>query len=541
MNNKECNFKYNKYSNKEELKNIKNFKNPTNKNINLELIKYRMKLNYLKGSKNFKSDQKDYSEFKITNTPRIKQSNPKLFLNNFYNKNHLKDNIKNIFDKFNIKKEMIKNKSENNLMYKIPNINKEKTISDNKKNNKFLTHCSSLIEIKENNNKEFENNNYYYKLMQMENEKINFNNKLLANTQRNKILNFDLINHNSKSSNKLSFIEFSTNNINKNTIQEIINKKNKENNDYIENLINQNKKNSHSQFNPSSNFLDGKINKEIPIVIPSLFTFSKKFNSSSECQRYEKNTKALLRLIYFLKNYPDKKFELINEFFVKYKFPFELYNEDKIENFYNFINYNFDKIDFTKIMKDIIIDGINFNYNEKLQCNNNNNKDSFKDLNPNYHFKINNNFSNMYRTFMNKKYKNINKNNIFFNHEIGKIDFFEKNNNLCNSLNKQKELNNTNNITSNKNNNTSLNFYNNLKINNLENEIHKINELHIGNNIIDQRNKRLYYEQKLKKENKNPEELLKKNKKLLEYIILQKAKSKLELEKDLLLDSCNSN
>ena len=131
MNNKECNFKYNKYSNKEELKNIKNFKNPTNKNINLELIKYRMKLNYLKGSKNFKSDQKDYSEFKITNTPRIKQSNPKLFLNNFYNKNHLKDNIKNIFDKFNIKKEMIKNKSENNLMYKIPNINKEKTFSKN--------------------------------------------------------------------------------------------------------------------------------------------------------------------------------------------------------------------------------------------------------------------------------------------------------------------------------------------------------------------------------------------------------------------------
>ena len=98
-------------------------------------------------------------------------------------------------------------------------------------------------------------------------------------------------NHNSKSSNKLSSIDYTYNNLNNNnSIQEVINKKNKENLNYMKYLINQNKKNSHSQFNPSSNFLDGKINKEIPIVIPFLFTFSKKFNSNSECKRYEKNT-----------------------------------------------------------------------------------------------------------------------------------------------------------------------------------------------------------------------------------------------------------
>ena len=547
MNNKEYKFYYNNLlSNKQELKNIKNYNNPTNKNLNLELIKYRMKLNYLKGSKNFKSDQKDYSEFRIIKTPRIKQSNPKFFLNNFYNNYNLKNNIKNIFEKFNVNnKEMIKNQSDNNLLSKLSNINKEKITLDNKKNsNKFLTHCSSLKEIKEKNENEIENNNYYYKLMQNDKEKINFNNNLLVNTQRNK--NFDLTIHNSKSSNKLSSFDYTYNNINNNnSIHEIINKKNKENLNYMEYIINQNKKNTHSQFIPSSNFLDGKINKEIPIVIPFLFTFSKKFNSNSECKRYEKNTKALMRLVYFLKNNPDKKFELINEFFIKYKFPIELYNEDKIENFYNFIIYNFEKIDFTKIMKDIITDGINFNYNEKLDYNNKNNE--FKDLNPNYHFKINDNFSTMYRTFMNKKYKDYknNKDNIFFNHELGKIDFFEKKNNICNSLNKQNEINtkinkidvNNNN---NNNNNTSLNFYKNLKINKLENEIHKINEIHIGKNNIDIRNKRLYYQQKIKKENENPEELLKKNKKLLEYIVLKKAKSKLELEKDL-LDSYNSN
>jgi hypothetical protein len=44
---------------------------------------------------------------------------------------------------------------------------------------------------------------------------------------------------------------------------------------------------------------------------------------------------------------------------------------------------------------------------------------------------------------MNKKYKDYknNKDNIFFNHELGKIDFFEKKNNICNSLNKQNEIN----------------------------------------------------------------------------------------------------
>ena len=47
MNNKEYKFYYNNLlSNKQELKNIKNYNNPTNKNLNLELIKYRMKLNY---------------------------------------------------------------------------------------------------------------------------------------------------------------------------------------------------------------------------------------------------------------------------------------------------------------------------------------------------------------------------------------------------------------------------------------------------------------------------------------------------------------
>ena len=289
-------------------------------------------------------------------------------------------------------------------------------------------------------------------------------------------------------------------------------------------------------FNSPSNSMSYILNKskenDIPIVFPNFVSFCKSYNSESEKDRYEKNTSLLIKLQYFYNHYWHKRNEISKDFFnINNIFDEKYYNNQYFENFSNFIKYNFVNIDCKKTIKEIIDEGIKFEYKENEEKNENKKKEikeKYGYRNSIYYEKDKKVIDN-FRKYLDKIYSdNSNQNLLYFKHKYGKIDTF-KGNSLINCLTKQKLLykkynNNKTLLPFHKN---SVDDYDENDIKELEKELNSLNDIKLNDNDInDQRNKRLYYTFSLKKIGKNPEELIRKKKKLLEYIVLRNIKNK---------------
>ena len=294
-------------------------------------------------------------------------------------------------------------------------------------------------------------------------------------------------------------------------------------------------------FNSPSNSMSYILNKskenDIPIVFPNFVSFCKSYNSESEKDRYEKNKSLLIKLQYFLNNYWHKRNEISKDFFNQNNiFDEKYYNNQNFENFSNFIKHNFNNIDCKKTIKEIIDEGIKFEYkeNEENKIENKLKQIKEKEIKEKYeyrnsmHYEKDKKVIENFRKHLDKIYNdNTNQNLLYFKHKYGKIDTF-KGKNLANCLTKQKLLykkyNNKTLLPFHKN---SVDDYDENDIKELEKELNSLNKIKLNdNNINDQRNKRLYYTYNLKRMGKNPEELIRKKKKLLEYIVLQNVKNK---------------
>ena len=87
----------------------------------------------------------------------------------------------------------------------------------------------------------------------------------------------------------------------------------------------------------------------------------------------EKNNKCILQTIkYYLKHFWNKKYKLISDFLKKNRM-YNIINDENIDNFSNYIHRNFENIIFEKTMKEIILEGIKYNYrkrtkNKSVEC-----------------------------------------------------------------------------------------------------------------------------------------------------------------------------
>jgi hypothetical protein len=288
-------------------------------------------------------------------------------------------------------------------------------------------------------------------------------------------------------------------------------------------------------FNSPSNSMSYILNKskenDIPIVYPNFVSFCKSYNSESEKDRYEKNKSLIIKLQYFFNNYWHKRNEISKDFFNQNNiFDEKYYNNQNFENFSNFIKHNFNNIDCKKTIKEIIDEGIKFEYKEDEKNKENQNKEikeKYGYRNSMY-LEKDKKVIESFRKHLDKMYNdNTNQNLLYFKHKYGKIDTF-KGKSLANCLTKQKLLyKKYNNKTLSPFQKNSVDEYDENDVKELEKELNSLNEIKLNDNDInDQRNKRLYYTFNLKKMRKNPEELIRKKKKLLEYIVLQNVKNK---------------
>ena len=157
-----------------------------------------------------------------------------------------------------------------------------------------------------------------------------------------------------------------------------------------------------------------------------------------------------------------------------------------------------------------------------------------KFLNKNYGVKVNNKFMRHYNQEEIKNY--------FNNRKVGTIDIPDKDN-LVNNINKQSSFYKLKSTSLSIRKNQSIHTFSDKDFNELYNELQEARKSYIydnENNIKDKTNEkeniwqRMYKDVKKNKFEKRPELILKKKKKLLEYIIFQNIQERKQLEKDLL-------
>ena len=140
-----------------------------------------------------------------------------------------------------------------------------------------------------------------------------------------------------------------------------------------------------------------------------------------------------------------------------------------------------------------------------------------------------------YKKYLNKIYRdNNNKNKLYFHHKYGKIDTFQEKN-LANYLPKQQLLyKKNNNISSSPFTKGSVKLFDENDMKELEKEINSLKDIKKNDNDRNsERNIRLYYKPNFKKLGIKPDELPRRKKKLLEYIILQNIKNKQSFLEDI--------
>ncbi len=150
----------------------------------------------------------------------------------------------------------------------------------------------------------------------------------------------------------------------------------------------------------------------------------------------EKNNKCILQTIkYYLNHFWNKKYKLISDFFKKNRM-YNMINDENIDNFSNYIKRNFENIIFERPMKEIILEGIKYNYrkrtkNKSVECKIINN---FKTINNSTNI-LNDKYLKNSKKIKSMKYNLIKdikvKNNI-------------KNKSLCNFKNQNSKIDNSN-------------------------------------------------------------------------------------------------
>ena len=264
---------------------------------------------------------------------------------------------------------------------------------------------------------------------------------------------------------------------------------------FEEKLAKNNKKISYS------NSFVKKIDDNIPVILPFAPIFKYTFSSNSEKERYQKNSRILIKLHYLINNNPKNANNLVTNFFKeKIILENEYLTKDNIKKFINYLNLNIKKIDFREPLINIVKKSLNIpiekdenivKYNQSMKCIFPH-KNSLK-------YKLN---SKNGRKFI------FNSQNLQFNKTL---------------------LNNPNSLYS----KDSIIDYNEEQIKSLQKEIDFLRFNSDSKDTFTSRLvNRLYYQDRLLR-NEKLEDIAKKKHKLLEYIVLQNAKDQLNIRKDL--------
>ena len=303
----------------------------------------------------------------------------------------------------------------------------------------------------------------------------------------------------------------------------------KENKDNIDDELKIKKKFFNSPSNSMTYILKKSKDNDLPIVYPSSISFSKNYKSQSEKERNDKNTNSLIKIHYFLENHWDKRYEIVNDFFNQNNiFDEKYYNKEFFDNFSNYIKYNFDNINCKKSIKEIIDEGIKYNNNDEK-------KKKTIENDSNFYLEKDKNEIEILKKKLNNQYRNNKNKNMFnYHHKYGKIDIF-KEKNLANCLPKQQLLYLKNNqFTSSPFTKGSVKLFDENDMKELEKEINSLKDIKKNDNDRNsERNIRLYYKPNFKKLGIKPDELPRRKKKLLEYIILQNIKNKQSFLEDI--------
>ncbi len=296
------------------------------------------------------------------------------------------------------------------------------------------------------------------------------------------------------------------------------------------------KKKKFMMRNTLTHFMEKK-GDEVPYVFPVALSHNNDFNSFSEKNRYEKILDKLLKLKYYIDRDPDNEPLYIKEFMMKHGiFEQEFYDCEKISNVVAFLNSKL-IVDPSKTLKQIILEATKFNSKSKHEK-------EIKHIG--------------YNSFKGKhiiQYKLNKKNKV-----VKKENKEENRFNMNNYLSQHQPILEDKLFKLDKNNNKKI-------INNLEDEFALLEQgigglnFNLGETIIQENKKAesntksIRHSRDLSLTEKNPKashstssnflksspkkkveldlENIKKKNKLLEYIVLQRSKSNLQLEEDM--------
>ena len=216
-------------------------------------------------------------------------------------------------------------------------------------------------------------------------------------------------------------------------------------------------------------------------------------------------------------------------------------NRNKSSNYLSDVNFRksrtFGKIDVTN-MNDCFYNENYINNDYQISDNETNQKINLNEkiekykkfLNKNYGVKVTNKFM--------RKYNQNEKNNYFNKRKVGTIDIPDKDN-LINNINKQSNFYKLKSTCFSKRKSQSIHTFSENDFKELYNELKEAKQSYIydkkdNNNKKENIWLRMYEDVKKHKFEKRPELILKKKKKLLEYIIFQSIQERKQFEKDLL-------
>jgi hypothetical protein len=171
-------------------------------------------------------------------------------------------------------------------------------------------------------------------------------------------------------------VNSSTSNYSASTIYKVLNKRKNEFIDTIkkhsnhperpEDLLTQKK--NFLKTNAITHYMEKK-GDEVPYVFPIAWIHQNDYNNFSEKNRYEKISQLFMKLRYFIERNEENEKEYLKEFMMKHGiYDPEYYTLDRLNNFMNFLNSKL-KINPTKTIKQIIIDATNYK-GEDLEDNN---------------------------------------------------------------------------------------------------------------------------------------------------------------------------
>jgi len=118
--------------------------------------------------------------------------------------------------------------------------------------------------------------------------------------------------------------------------------------------------------NPMTYYMDKRVIEDIPHVYPIVWIHQNDYGNISEKNRYEKITQMFLKLRYYIENDENNEKNYLKEFMMKHGiYEEKFYTIDKLNNFMNFLKSDsISRMNPHKTIKEIIIDATNYGENE---------------------------------------------------------------------------------------------------------------------------------------------------------------------------------